>query len=97
MQPPTIAVALIASAAVLISTPPAHADAQDDAYLNALGAHGLTTQYPSDKLITAGQLVCSLQSAGAAPWQTQNGLMGEGIAPQDVDAVVNAAMGTYCH
>jgi hypothetical protein len=41
--------------------------------------------------------VCSLQSAGAAPWQTQNGLMGEGIAPQDVDAVVNAAMGTYCH
>ena len=96
MHPRTIAAALMASAAVLISGAPAHADAQDDAYLNALGAHGLTTQYPSDKLITAGHLVCSLQSAGAAPWQTQNGLMGEGIAPQDIDAVVSSAIGAYC-
>ncbi len=86
MQPLRIAVALTASAVVLIGAPTAHADAQDDAYLNALGAHGLTTQYPSEKLIAAGHLVCAYQSAGAAPWQTQNGLMGEGIAPPDIDA-----------
>jgi Protein of unknown function (DUF732) len=88
MQPPTIATALIASAAVLITAPPAHAD--------ALGAHGLSTQYPSDKLITAGHQVCAYQSAGAAPWQTQNGLVGLGIAPQDVDAVVSSAISAYC-
>ena len=97
MQPTTAAAALIASAAVLMSSAPlAHADPQDDAYLNELGAHGVT-HYPSDTLINAGHLVCAYQSAGAAPWQTQNGLMGKGIAPQDIDAVVNAAMSTYCH
>jgi hypothetical protein len=96
MQPPTIATALIASAAVLIGAPPAHADAQDDAYLNALGAHSLSTQYPSDKLITAGHQVCAYQSAGAAPWQPQNGLVGLGIAPQDVDTVVSSAISAYC-
>jgi hypothetical protein len=97
MQPTTAAAALIASAAVLMSIAPlAHADPQDDAYLNELGTHGVT-HYPSDTLINAGHLVCAYQSAGAAPWQTQNGLMGKGIAPQDIDAVVNAAMSTYCH
>jgi hypothetical protein len=97
MQPTTVAAALITSAAVLMcSAPLAHADPQDDAYLNELGAHGIT-HYSSDTLINAGHLVCTYQSAGAAPWQTQNGLMGYGIAPQDIDAVVNAAMSTYCH
>jgi Protein of unknown function (DUF732) len=96
MQPPTIATALIASAAVLFSAAPAHADAQDDAYLNALGAHGLSTQYPPDKLIAAGHRACTYRSAGAAPWQTQDGLVGQGIAPQDVDAVVSSAISAYC-
>ena len=97
MQPTTVAAALITSAAVLMSSAPlAHADPQDDAYLNELGAHGIT-YYSSDTLINAGHLVCAYQSAGAAPWQTQNSLMGKGIAPQDIDAVVNAATRTYCH
>jgi hypothetical protein len=97
MQPTTVVAALIASAAVLMSsTPLAHADPQDDAFLNAVGSHGIT-QYRSETLIKAGHLVCAYQSAGAAPWQTQNGLMGTGIAPQDIDVVVNAAMSTYCH
>jgi Protein of unknown function (DUF732) len=97
MQPITIAAALAASAVALMSSAPsARADSQDDTYLNALGAHGLTTQYPSDKLITAGHLVCAYQSAGAAPWQQQNGLIGRGIAPQDIDAVVNSAISAYC-
>ena len=95
-QPITVAATLIASAAVLLSSAPmANADPQDDAYLTALGAHGIA-HYPSDILIKAGHLVCAYTSAGAAPWQTQNGLMGYGIAPQDIDAVVNAAMSTYC-
>lgn len=96
MQPTTVAAALIASAVLMSSGPLAHADPQDDAYLNELGAHGIS-HYPSDMLIDAGHLVCAYQSAGAAPWQTQNGLVGKGIAPQDVDAVVSAAMSTYCH
>jgi hypothetical protein len=97
MQPTTVIAALVASAAVLISnTPPANADPQDDAYLNALGADAIA-RYPSETLIKAGHLVCAYQSAGAAPWQTQNGLMGTGIAPQDIDAVVIAATSTYCH
>jgi hypothetical protein len=97
MQLTTVAAALIASAAALITNGPlANADPQDDAYLNELGAHGVA-HYPSDTLIKAGHLVCAYQSAGAAPWQTQNGLMATGIAPQDIDAVVNAATSTYCH
>jgi hypothetical protein len=96
MQPTTIAAALMASAAVLISsTPVTHADSQDDTYLRELGAQGIT-QYPPDKLITAGHAVCAYQSAGAAPWQMQNGLIGSGIAPQDIDAVVKVATSTYC-
>jgi hypothetical protein len=97
MQPTTVAAALVASAVGLMSSLPlAHADAQDDAYMNELGAHGIS-QYPSDKLINAGHMVCAYQAAGAAPWQTQNGLIGYGIAPQDIDAVVNSAMSAYCH
>ena len=54
MQPTTIAAALMASAVVLMSsTPPAHADSQDDTYLNELGGHGITN-YPSDTLIKVG-------------------------------------------
>ncbi|WP_169714640.1 DUF732 domain-containing protein [Mycobacterium celatum] len=75
--------------------PPAHADSQDDAYLKALAAVGIT-DYSSDTLVTAGHMVCAYKTAGAAPWQTQNGLMGYGIAPQDLDAVANAAVSAYC-
>ncbi|MGB6206541.1 DUF732 domain-containing protein [Mycobacterium sp.] len=97
MQPTTVAAALIASAIGLTSSAPlALADPQDDAYLNELGTHGIT-HYPSATLINAGHLVCGFQSAGAAPWQTQNGLIGDGIAAQDIDAVVKAAMSAYCH
>jgi hypothetical protein len=96
MQPITVAATVIASAAVLLSSlPVANADPQDAAYLNELGARA-TAHYPSDLLIKAGHLVCAYSAAGAAPWQTQNGLIGNGIAPQDIDAVVNAAMRTYC-
>jgi Protein of unknown function (DUF732) len=81
-RPTTVAAALMASALLLISNMPlAHADSQDDTYLRELGAQGIT-QYPPDKLITVGHAVCAYQSAGAAPWQMQNGLMGSGIAPQ---------------
>ena len=96
MQPITIAAALVASAAVLMSsTAPAHADSQDDTYLHELGAQGIT-KYPPDKLIKVGHAVCTYESVGAAPWQMQNGLIGSGIAPQDIDAVVKAATGAYC-
>jgi hypothetical protein len=96
MQPITIAAALAASAIVLISsTPPARAFSQDDTYLNELGAQGIT-KYPSDKLIKVGHAVCTYESVGAAPWQMQNGLIGSGIAPQDVDVVVKAATSAYC-
>jgi hypothetical protein len=96
MQPATIAAALMTPAVLLISNmPPAHADLQDDAYLNALGAQGIT-QYPSDKLIQVGHAVCMYEANGAAPWQMQNGLIGSGIAPQDIDTVVKAAVSAYC-
>jgi Protein of unknown function (DUF732) len=96
MQPTTIAAALMTSAVLLISSMPlAHADPQDDTYLNELAAQGIT-QYPSDKLITVGHAVCAYEANGAAPWQIQNGLIGSGIAPQDIDAVVKTATNTYC-
>lgn len=96
MQPTTIAAALMASTVMLMSSMPlAHAQSQDDVYLKELGAQGIT-QYPPDKLIKVGHLVCAYRSYGAAPWQTQDGLMGNGVAPQDVDAVVNTAISTYC-
>jgi hypothetical protein len=96
MKPITIAAAVALSTMILVTgMPPAHADPQDDAYLKALAEDGIT-QYPSDKLVTVGHLVCAYKSAGAAPWQTQNGLMGYGIAPQDLDTVVNIAVSTYC-
>lgn len=96
MQPITIAAALAASAVVLMSsTPSARADSQDDTYLNELGAQGVT-KYPSDKLIKVGHAVCTYESVGAAPWQMQNGLIGFGIAPDDVDVIVKAATSAYC-
>jgi hypothetical protein len=96
MQPTTVAAALMASTVLLMSsTPLTHAQSQDDVYLKELGAHGVT-QYPPDKLIEVGHLVCAYKSDGAAPWQIQDGLMGYGIAPQDIDAVVNTAISTYC-
>jgi hypothetical protein len=96
MQPITIAAALVASAVMLVSgTAPARADSQDDTYLNELGAQGIT-KYPLDKLIKVGHAVCTYESAGAAPWEMQNGLIGAGIAPQDVDVVVKAAASAYC-
>ncbi|BBZ13779.1 DUF732 domain-containing protein [Mycobacterium branderi] len=96
MQPTAIAAAVALSALLLASgVPPAHADSQDDAYLKALAEVGITS-YPADKLVTVGHMVCAYKSAGAAPWQTQNGLMGYGIAPQDLDAVVSTAVDTYC-
>ncbi|ORW04796.1 DUF732 domain-containing protein [Mycobacterium kyorinense] len=93
MQPTAIAAAV----ALLLASgvPPAHADSQDDAYLKALAEAGVT-HYPADKLVTVGHLVCAYNSAGAAPWQMQNGVMGYGIAPQDLDAVVSTAVSTYC-
>jgi Protein of unknown function (DUF732) len=96
MQPTTIAAAILASAAVLMgSAPQVHADSQDDAYLNQLGAQGIT-KYPSGKLVKVGHAVCTYESVGAAPWQMQNGLSGSGIAPQDIDVVVKAAVSAYC-
>jgi hypothetical protein len=96
MGPTTIAAALMITAALLMSgTPVTHAQSQDDVYLKELGAQGIT-QYPSDKLIKIGHLVCAYKSFGAAPWQTQYGLMGYGIASQDIDAVATAAVSTYC-
>jgi Protein of unknown function (DUF732) len=96
MQPTTIAAALMAPAALLISsTPLTHADTQDDTYLNELGAQGIT-QYPSAELIKVGHAVCMYESNGAAPWQMQNGLIGSGIAPQDIDVVIKTATSAYC-
>jgi Protein of unknown function (DUF732) len=96
MQPTKIAAALIASAVLLMSsTPLAHAQSQDDVYLKELRADGVT-QYPPDKLIKVGHLVCAYKAYGAAPWQAQYGLMGYGIAPQDIDAVATTAVNTYC-
>jgi hypothetical protein len=92
----SIAAVLMASAVVLMGGAPlAHADSQDDTYLNELGGQGIT-KYPSDKLIKVGHAVCTYRSVGAAPWQMQNGLIGSGIAPQDIDAVVNSAISAYC-
>jgi hypothetical protein len=96
MQTTTIAAALMTPAVLLISSMPlTHADTQDDTYLNELGAQGIT-QYPSDTLIKVGHAVCTYESNGAAPWQIQNGLIGSGIAPQDIDVVINTATGAYC-
>jgi hypothetical protein len=96
MQPTTISAALMTPAVLLLSsTPLTHADSQDDTYLNKLGGQGIT-QYPSDKLIKVGHEVCTYESAGAAPWQMQDGLVGSGIAPQDIDMVVKAATSAYC-
>lgn len=96
MQPTAIAAAVVLSTMLLVSSmPPAQADPQDEAYLKALAEEGIT-QYPSDRLVMVGHMVCSYKSVGAAPWQTQNGLMGYGIASQDLDTVVNIAVSTYC-
>lgn len=97
MQPTAIAAAVALSSTLLLGSgvPAARADSEDDAYLKALAQIGIT-QYPADTLVTVGHLVCAYRSAGAAPWQTQNGLMGYGIAPQDLDAVVGTAVSTYC-
>ena len=83
-------------AVLLISSmPPTRADSQHDAYLNELGAQDIT-QYSSGKLIKIGHAVCTYEADGAAPWQIQNGLIGSGIAPQDIDTVVKAAVSAYC-
>ncbi|GBE67216.1 hypothetical protein MFM001_36780 [Mycobacterium sp. MFM001] len=96
MQPTAIAAAAALSTLLLASgVPSAHADSQDDAYLKALAEAGVTG-YPIDKLVTVGHMVCAYKSAGAAPWQMQNGLMEYGIAPQDLDPMVSTAVSTYC-
>ena len=83
--------------AVLLITgiPPTRADSQGDAYPNEVGAQGIT-QYSSDRLIKIGHAVCTYEADGAAPWQIQNGLIGSGIAPQDIDTLVKAAVSAYC-
>ncbi|GAB1816441.1 DUF732 domain-containing protein [Mycobacterium sp. MUNTM1] len=44
---------------------PAHADADDDAFLAALNKAGITYQKP-DRAIKAGQKVCDLASSGTS-------------------------------
>jgi hypothetical protein len=91
------AAATMVVGAVLGLLPRAHANSQDDHFLNLLSARGI--QGDSGQLIASAHAACDSAGNGRPNLGMTGvfgGIVGQGFSPQQPNTVIVAAVGTYC-
>jgi hypothetical protein len=75
----------------------AHADSNDDLYINALNAEGIGHRASRDGLIHLGHTICSDLSNGRTPDAEMKGMYGAAdLSMHDAAMLVVAAINAYC-
>jgi hypothetical protein len=92
-------VSLVAAmSAVIVLAAPAHADSDDDVFLKAIYAHGLTNSGGDQQFIKLGHMTCDLLGQGyslnALASMTQ--LHGNSMSADDSKFLVQTSAAAYC-